>query len=81
MDSQFYIKFVVVDFFFYTKFEYFDHFIDKKRVDMTKFKQNIQLGRPSGIGTQNVSVLFLMKIYGTHAHGVLNQDISSSRFP
>ena len=48
---------------------------------MTKFKQNIQLGRPSGIGTQNVSVLFLMKIYGTHAHGVLNQDISSSRFP
>ena len=43
MDSQVYIKFVVVDpFFIYTKFEYFDHFIDKKRDGHgnAKFKQN-----------------------------------------
>ena len=42
MDSQVYIKFVVVDpFFIYTKFEYFDHFIDKKRDDNAKCDTNL----------------------------------------
>ena len=46
MDSQIYIKFVVDGpFFTYTKFEYFDRFIDKERVDMAMLNLSRTQGR------------------------------------